>query len=153
MQRESGLIIWAKMAAAISAFLFICITGSTQEIGPPKDLPWDNFKDLRAFGDMVETKEKPWAEIDKRKAKVGSQKNKDFIDQLKKLHDSVDKGLDEKAVQSISKQIKDLDLDVSTKVFLMKLTSRSLNPYLDKKSQRIALWYVANSVIEKSKQR
>lgn len=154
MQRENGLIIWAKMTAAISAFLFICITGSTQEIGPPKDLPWDNFKDLRAFGDMVETKERPWADIEKQKPKVGSQKNKDFIDQLKKLHDSVDKGLNGPAVQSVSKQIKDLDLDVTTKVSLMKLTSmRSLHPYLDKKSQRIALWYVANSVIEKSKQR
>ena len=153
MKRENGLIIWAKIAAAISAFLFICITGSTQEIGPLKALPEDTFKDLRAIGNFLENKERPWAEIDKRKPKVGSQKNKDFIDQLKKLHDSVDNGLNGRAIQAVSKQIKDLDLDVGTKVSLMKLTSSSLHPDLDKKSQRIALWYVANSVIDKSKQR
>ena len=151
MQRENGLIIWAKMSAAISAFLFICITGSTQEIGPLKALPEDTFKDLRAIGNFLENKERPWAEIDKRKPKVGSQKNKDFIDQLKKLHDSVDKGLNGPAVQSVSKQIKDLDLDVSTKVSLVKLSDRGLHPEFDAKSKRNTLWHMADLVIDKSK--
>ena len=151
MKRENGLIIWAKIAAAISAFLFICITGSTQEIGPLKALPEDTFKDLRAIGNFLENKERPWAEIDKRKPKVGSQKNKDFIDQLKKLHDSVDKGLNGPAVQSVSKQIKDLDLDVSTKVSLVKLSDRGLHPEFDAKSKRNTLWHMADLVIDKSK--
>jgi len=139
------------LAAAIAAVLSNWSSGIAQEIKPPKGLPDDIFRDLRAFGDMVETKEKPWAEIDKRKPKVASQKNKDFIDQLKKLHDSVDKGLDGPTVQSVSKQIKDLDLDVTTKVSLVKMSDRGLHPDFDAKSKRITLWYMADLVIDKSK--
>lgn len=135
------------MAAVLSS----CSSGIAQEIKPPKGLPDDIFRDLRAFGDMVETKERPWGEIDKRKPKVGSQKNKDFIDQLKKLHESFDNGLNGRAVQSLSKQIRDLDLDVSTKVSLVKLSDRGLHPDLDAKSRRVTLWSMADLVIEKSK--
>ena len=135
----------------MAAVLFTCTSGRAQEITPPKGLPEDIFRDLRAIGNFVENKERPWAEIDKLKPNVGSQKNKDFIDQLKKLHDSVDKGLNGPAVQSVSKQIKDLDLDVSTKVSLVKLSDRGLHPEFDAKSKRNTLWHMADLVIDKSK--
>ena len=151
MHKRNGLLTCACLAAAMAAVLSSCSSGIAQEIKPPKGLPDDIFRDLRAFGDMVETKERPWGEIDKRKPKVGSQKNKDFIDQLKKLHESFDNGLNGRAVQSLSKQIRDLDLDVSTKVSLVKLSDRGLHPDLDAKSRRVTLWYMADLVIEKSK--
>ena len=136
-----GFSDWIKQTAA-GAALLPAVASSTQAqppnpAVPPEEMQGDIYKDLRAFPDKIENKEYPWKTIQERKLDLNSEKNKKFIDKLKKLYEKANKEYDNQQISN-------------TKSKLSKQARNLLVPF-DSKSKQKIIWQMADLVIDKTK--
>jgi thymidylate synthase ThyX len=154
MQMLEGFSNWLKQTAA-GAALLPAVASSTQAqppnpAVPPEEMQGDIYRDLRAFPDKIENKEYPWKTIQERKLDLNSEKNKKFIDKLKKLYEKSNKEYDNQEISNLILKIIDLDLNFDTKSKLSKQARNLLVPF-DSKSKQKIIWQMADLAIEKTK--
>ena len=149
MKRSYKHTDFTSFAAAACIVFFCCLYGNAQDPLRPSDKPGDIYNDLRAFPDQYEPKERPWSDLEDRIAKLESQKNLDFIAKLKKLYDSPEKNVDRQTVKTLVDQIKGLETDTRTKIYLMRrigdMPSESIA-----KAKRMTIWSMIDELLEKT---